>query len=127
MERRLVEFMDTSILLTLLNVPGKATDHAGTVKELRQKVAARVTLILPTAAIIETGNHICGLKDGQHRRTCAHKFDGLLKLSVERNPPWTLHEATWDDRLLGYMRAGVDTCMTLTEHAELRRLGAGDL
>ena len=127
MERRLVEFMDTSILLSLLNVPGKATDHGGVVKELQQKATAGVTLILPTAAIIETGNHVCGLKEGRERRTSAQNFDRLLRLSIEMETPWALHRATWDETLLSYMLAGVDTGMTLLQHAEGRRLGAGDL
>jgi hypothetical protein len=119
--------MDTSILVNLLNLPGKADRHADIVEQVGQKRHSGITLILPTAAVIETGNHVCGLKDGTARRDRAQKFAKLLKLSVEAQTPWALHRATWDEKLLGYMIAGVDTGRDLVEHATMRRLGAGDL
>jgi hypothetical protein len=127
MQRRLVQFMDTSVLLELLNVPGKSSRHEAIKAELQRRVNHGVTLILPTAAIIETGNHICGLKDGYARRDRALQFDRLLRFSVQRQTPWTLHNATWDERLITALLDGAGTPMTLVQHAEVRRLGAGDL
>ena len=127
MLRRLVQFMDTSVLLEFLDVPGKANRPGEIKAELQQKVKARVSLILPTAAIIETGNHICGLKEGYARRDRAVKFANLLRLSVTGQAPWALHSATWDARLIGVLVAGAGTSRDLVQHAESRRLGAGDL
>lgn len=126
MQRHVVEFIDTSVLLELLDVPGKASQHERVKVELQRK-ARTVTMILPTAAIIETGNHICGLSNGYERRDRAVKFSQLLDLSVRARAPWQLHRATWDERLLKALRDGARTGQDLIEHATRRSLGAGDL
>jgi hypothetical protein len=61
---REVEFVDTSVLLNILDVPGKNQDRQHVVEELREKTARGVQLIIPVSAVIETGNHITNLPDG---------------------------------------------------------------
>lgn len=84
-------------------------------------------MILPTATVIETGNHICGLPNGHDRRDRATKFSRLLEMSVRGLAPWTLHRATWDETLLTALRDGASTGADLIEHATNETLGAGDL
>lgn len=128
--RRIVEFVDTSILLEILDVPGKAQHRAEVIAGLRERVDHRRQLILPTAAVIETGNHIHHLADGKARRRCAVDFAGVLDDSARGAAPWVLHDATWDAAVLDAIRGGCSTGVDLIEHATRGRqggLGAGDL
>lgn len=125
-----MEFVDTSILLEILDVPGKAQRRAEVIAGLRDRVARRCQLILPTAAVIETGNHIHHLADGKARRRCAVDFAGVLDDSARGAAPWVLHDATWDAALLDRIRTGCSTGLDLTEHATHGKgggLGTGDL
>lgn len=125
--RRLVQFIDTSILVELLDVPNKASRHQEIVDELTQREAAGTSLVLPTAAIIETGNHVCQIVDGGTRRDRSSKFDTLLRASAAGETPWVLHKATWDDQLLTGICDGAGTGTPLVEHATNQTIGVGDL
>ena len=65
-----VHFIDTSILLEILQVPNKSSSsrHKVVMEELSHMINGRDTLILPFATIIETGNHISQNGDGQQKR-----------------------------------------------------------
>jgi hypothetical protein len=126
--RRVVEFVDTSILLEILDVPGKAQNRLAVLAGLRERVAQRRQLILPT--VIETGNHIHHVADGAARRRCATDFAGVLDDSARGAAPWVLHDATWDAAVLDAIRGGCSTGADLVEHATRGRqggLGTGDL
>ena len=87
-------------------------------------------MILPTAAVIETGNHIHHVADGGMRRACAEQFAGVLEDSARGTAPWVLHDATWNAELLDRIRAGCSTGSDLVEHATRggrHGLGTGDL
>jgi hypothetical protein len=66
--------VDTSILLELLNVPNKASQHDEMVDEFETRQAARELFLLPIAVLIETGNHIAQVDDGAARRKRAVDF-----------------------------------------------------
>ena len=57
-----VEFVDTSILVELLDVPDSNANRDAIRAAFATK-RGRVALILPTAAVIETGNHIHHIED----------------------------------------------------------------
>ena len=63
-----VRFMDTSIVMNLLEIPGMCQDAEKVKKEFNQAVEAKETLILPVSTIIESGNHIAHIADGHIRR-----------------------------------------------------------
>ena len=46
--------------------------------------------ILPITAVIETGNHIAQLSDGQVKRAIAEKFSQMFELTAQRQAPWIL-------------------------------------
>jgi hypothetical protein len=50
--------IDTSIFCNVLDVPHRNQQRDEVLRQLRQYVAAPVTLLLPVTAIIETGNHM---------------------------------------------------------------------
>lgn len=125
---RRVELVDTSILVEILNVPGKNGHHERVLGELDQKrTDSSISLMLPTATVIETGNHIHHVPDGHARRQCAKGFADVLALTVVGDAPWTLLNARWDGPLLDSIRGGAGTGMDLVEHATKQCLSCGDL
>lgn len=86
--------LDTSILCTWLRVNGKETcgpdnnrwDYDRVNRKIEAEIAANTTLVLPLAAIIETGNHIaqcCG-----DRFALANSFTDFIKSAAEEATPW---------------------------------------
>src|SRR5919197_648167 len=107
---RRVEFVDTSILVEILNVPGMNSSRARVLAQFdRRRKDRSVSLILPTAAVIETGNHIHHIPDGFARRKCAEAFAGTLRLTAANQAPWTLHGSHWDAAFLEAICSGSGT------------------
>lgn len=52
---RTVQFIDTSVLLEFLDVPGHNGRHAEITAEMERRIAHNVTFVLPVTTIIETG------------------------------------------------------------------------
>lgn len=128
--RRIVEFVDTSVLVEILNIPRKAERPDEVRGELIDRINRGCDLILPTAAVIETGNHVHHIDEGTQRRACAELFAVMLEESVNGTAPWVLHDATWDAGLLERIRTGCGTGTDLLGHAQggdRVGLGAGDL
>lgn len=89
-------FIDTSILLNLIDVPGKNSDRTAVAADFRKQQAEGATFVLPVTTIIESGNHIAQLEGyGQLRRQCADKLVAALKAALIDEPPWVLTDAAW--------------------------------
>jgi predicted nucleic acid-binding protein len=123
---RVVVFLDTSVLVEVLRVPGKSQRSEEILLELRERTDAGQSLILPTAAIIETGNHIAQLGSGTQRRTLAERFAKLLESTVAPAAPWVLNGARWDGSLLTAISRGARGCPPLPEMAA-QGIGTGDV
>lgn len=122
-----VHFVDTSVLLELLAVPGKS-QQPGRVKEVHDElVSAGAQLVLPIATVIETGNHITQLPDGASRRSCAERFVALLRLMVAERLPWVLHSVAWDERMLAMLCDGTAMTGPFVDLAAAGAIGTGDL
>lgn len=122
---RRVEFVDTSILCNLLDVPGKNQHQREIAEELLLK-RRQCDLILPVTAVIETGNHIAQLPNGHDRRDRAKKLHALLDLVVRGVAPWVLHTVEWGEPFLRELLEGGGTGIGLADHA-MSGLGLGDL
>lgn len=59
-----VVFVDTSVLLNVLDVPGKNSDHVEVASTFKQRVQEGHTFVIPATSVIEVGNHIAQLSDG---------------------------------------------------------------
>lgn len=81
-------FVDTSVLLEVLRVPGKSQQPDAVRTELRERVGTGESLLLPTAAIVETGNHIAQIADGNLRRKYAESFVTILRSSTRGSRTW---------------------------------------
>lgn len=86
-----VRFIDTSIMLNLLEVPGRCAEKEQVKREWAEVLQAKETLIMPIATIIETGNHIAHIADGRARHTVTAKFQEYLEKTAESKAPWTLY------------------------------------
>ncbi len=83
-------FIDTSVLLNILNVPGRDQQRDKVMRELKELLDQRGknALILPFATIIETGNHIAHCGDGNQRRKAAVKFSECIDKTINNKAPW---------------------------------------
>ncbi len=100
-----VLIIDTSILCVYLEVPGKDTCGSKTnqwnkqrVDELLKKEEQELTiLVLPLAAIIETGNHIA--QSGAKRYEIAQALAEIMLKAADNETPWaafTEQSVLWD-------------------------------
>ena len=85
-----VHFIDTSVFLNIINVPGRNQQREEVMKELKRllKFSNDNVLILPFATIIETGNHIAHCGDGNVRRKTAEKFCECIDKTIKNEAPW---------------------------------------
>jgi len=84
-----VRMIDTSILLNILDVPDRNQHREEVAKEFRMLINnSSETLILPLATIIETGNHIAHIKNGNMRREKAELMAEYLTKTANGNAPW---------------------------------------
>lgn len=97
-----VRFMDTSIVMNLLEIPKMCSDAEAVKAEFNRVIQEKETLILPISTIIESGNHIAHIADGTIRREKALKFQEFLRKTAEESAPWTLYgvELTKEDLLI---------------------------
>lgn len=97
-----VRFMDTSIVMNLLEIPNMCSDAVTVKEEFHKAIDGKETLILPMSTIIESGNHIAHIADGTIRREKALKFQEFLRKTAEEEAPWTLYgvELTKEDLLI---------------------------
>ncbi len=115
-----VRFIDTSIMLNMLEVPGRCSKAETVKKEWKEVLEAGDVLILPIATIIETGNHIAHIANGNIRRTIAGKFSEYLRKTAEGEAPWQLYGVELDK----------DGLLYLADHIEenvLNEVGIGDM
>lgn len=103
-----VRFIDTSIMLNLLEVPGKCSEKETVKREWIEVLQRKETLIMPIATIIETGNHIAHIADGNVRRTVTLKFKEFLEKTAESKAPWTLYGNGLDKDEIKYLAEHID-------------------
>ncbi len=119
-------FLDTSVLLNLLNVPRKNSHYAESITEFKRLASdVSVVLIIPVTAVVETGNHIAQLPDGAERRKRAALLCKWLQHALDGTSPWGLSRAEWDDVTLGRLINGYAHLPSLPELA-IQEVGAGD-
>ncbi len=84
-----VVIVDTSVLLNVLDVPRRNQDRDAVLAEFKKLVEREVSLLLPMAALFETGNHIARLPNGGRRRHHAEHFCDQVRMALEGKAPWT--------------------------------------
>lgn len=119
-------FIDTSVLLNLLDVPHKNSHRVEAVEEFKRLARdPAIVLIIPVTAVIETGNHIAQLDDGNVRRQKAELLSGWLRKALDGTSPWGLSRSEWDDAALSRLIDGYLHLPGLPQLAS-QGVGAGD-
>lgn len=114
-----IVLVDTTVFLNILDVPAFNQSRLEVLNALENLVDTGVFLLLPIAAIIETGNHIAQLADGRERRRFARQFCDQVAMAVSGDAPWRAMK-TPD---LPTLTAWLDD---FPDHA-MRGVGIGDL
>jgi predicted nucleic acid-binding protein len=111
--------VDTSVLLNILDVPGRNESWAEVVAELEKLINAGDHLFIPMAAIVEAGNHIAQLKNGGQSRAVAERFVAEVRKALANEAPWKPINFPSNQEVLGWLDAFPDAAM--------QGLGMGDL
>lgn len=121
-----VVFLDTSVLLNVLDVPNKNGERAAVVPRFKELARSRGSLmVIPMAAVIEVGNHIAQLDDGRVRRERMERFADFLRSSLSGTPPWVVSGATWDGPFLADLVEGHEQRPGIVDLSSTG-VGAGD-
>lgn len=120
-----VYFVDTSVLANLLDIPHRNQDRTEVTELFKQRVRAGVTLVIPAASVIETGNFIAQIDDGGTRRDRAQRLATFLSDSIDGKAPWAVSAAEWSTGFVRYLVDGDGVVPSLVELAG-QRVGAGD-
>ncbi len=80
--------VDTSVLLEILEVPGKCGNRQSILSDLEMKIKDKEVLFLPLATIIETGNHVAQNGNGSQRRKCAAIFVKFVQDALDGTSPF---------------------------------------
>jgi hypothetical protein len=116
-----IRIIDTSVLVNILDIPGMNQDYKEATSEFKKLInSEKDTLILPLAAIIETGNHIAHIPDGNIRRQKAELMAKYLEETAKGQMPWEYYgkELNKED-LLEIAKGFPDNAM--------RQTGIGDM
>ncbi len=82
--------VDTNVFCNVLEVPGFCQHRDEVLAELEEVVNAGWNLLLPVAAILETGNHIARAANGHHRRQAANRFVDQVEKALNGEAPWVI-------------------------------------
>ncbi len=85
-----IYIIDTSVLLNILDAPGYNQDRDTVFADFKDRIKAKSRFQLPIAAIIETGNHIARIPNGDRRRRCAEKFCNMVEKALDGQAPWVV-------------------------------------
>lgn len=83
-----VHFVDTSVLVELLDIPKMNGHHAEARKEYEELAVKGDVFVLPVAVLVETGNHIAHIPDGTKRRQVAAHFSALVQQAIRSEGNW---------------------------------------
>ena len=106
-----VVIVDTSVLLNVLDVPGFNQDRNAVLHRLGELVDAGANFLLPLGTVLETGNHIADIRDGQRRRRHATVFADQVRKALKGEAPWALAPLPDADELVRWLDNFPDEAM----------------
>jgi hypothetical protein len=85
-----IALIDTTVFCNIIPVPGLDQDRNAVLEELANLIRHRVTLLLPMAAVLETGNHVAQCAGGGRvKRKTAERFCRQVIDAIDGTAPWT--------------------------------------
>ena len=114
-----VVIVDTSVFLNVLDVPGFNQDRGAVFRTFRNHLEDGAIMLLPMAAIFETGNHIAKIRDGGNRRRFARKYVDQVREALNGTAPWRPTQPPSTEMMASWIDEFPDSAM--------RGAGIGDL
>lgn len=114
-----IVIVDTSVLLNILDVPGRSQDRDVVLNRLDELIEAGDHLFIPMAAIVEVGNHIAHVANGAHRRAAAERFVQEVRRALSNEAPWKPINFPSNQEVLSWLDAFPDSAT--------HGIGMGDL
>jgi hypothetical protein len=84
-----IRIVDTSVFCNILGVPNRSQDQQQAIGELESSREQGDTLLLPMAAVYETGNHISQQGQGGERRKVANLFAKQVRKAMNGESPFS--------------------------------------
>ena len=116
-------FIDTCILLEILQVPQKFNikDSETHTRLLRERSTDKNSLIImPISVIVETGNHINQIQNPTRRTDCYNKYIDILERITKGKVPWQLFG-------YDYQNQDLDRIIDLSKNLFTYKVGMGDI
>lgn len=114
-----IVLVDTSVLLNILDVPGRNERRDEVLTELGRLIEAGDHFFIPMAAIVEVGNHIAQVANGAHRRAAAQRFVAEVRKALSDEVPWKPINFPSNQEVLSWLDSFPE--------AATRGMGMGDL
>jgi len=114
-----IVIVDTSVLLNIIDVPGRNQRKAEVLDRLVTLIDHGDHLFIPMAAIVEVGNHIAHVDNGAQRRGAAERFVNEVRSALADEAPWKPINFPSNQEVLNWLDAFPDSAM--------RGIGMGDL
>ena len=83
-----IVIIDSSVLLNVFDVPTRNQQREAVLERLGVLINNEAHLFIPMVAIVEVGNHIAQLADGNQRRQAAIRFVTDVQAAIEDRAPW---------------------------------------
>lgn len=108
-----IVIVDTSILLNVLDVPGRNQNRKSVFRDFEACISRKATFLVPLGVVLETGNHIARISDGNKRRKHAEAFRDEMVNAVNANAlagdsPWSLILLRDSEQLLTWLNGFPD-------------------
>lgn len=122
-----VVIVDTSVLLNVLDVPAFNQNRDDVFGEFEEFVDAGASLLVPMAAVFETGDHIADLTDGRQRRRYAERFCEAIRDALAGDAPWTPIRFPDAEQLQNWLRDFPDYAMRGPDLSDLSIIKAWEI
>ncbi len=99
-----IVLLDTSVYLNVINVPGFNQHRDAVLKIFELQILDSAHFLLPLATVLETGNHIAGLTDGQMRRRHAQVLVSDVNKAFTGEVPYRATYFPDRNEFLGWLR-----------------------
>ena len=83
-----IAIVDTSIVLNVLDIPHRNQNRDDILARFETEIRDGTNLLLPMAAIVETGNFIAQIDGGRVRRERAEQFVTQVRAALDGAAPW---------------------------------------
>jgi hypothetical protein len=106
-----VAIVDTSVFCNVLDIPMMNGERDQVLEELKQFLEEKTSLLLPMAAVYETGNHIAQLGTGGNRRRFAKSFVEQVQKAISGEAPWQVMQVPTTEEVGEWLNGFPDSAM----------------